>query len=69
MGQRIQAADARSHEALPTGHEAKSSCRGAGRSVQKAQSYPRVPLVPRSTRGYFRATTPWFVLEGSASVR
>ena len=52
--------------AVPTGHEAKSSCRGADRSVQKALSYPRVPLVPRCTRGYFLATTPWFVVEGSA---
>jgi len=26
--------------AVPTGHEAKSSCRGADRSVQKALSYP-----------------------------
>jgi len=59
----------RSHEAVPTGHEAKNSVQ-RGRPVgSKGSQRPRVPLVPRSTRGYFLATTPWFVVEGSASVR
>jgi len=35
----------------------------------KGSPLPQVLLVPRSTRGYWLATTPWFVVEGSVSVR
>jgi len=52
--------------AVPTGHEAKRSCKGQTGRLSKTLSYPRVPLVPRSTRGYWLATTPWFVVESSA---
>jgi len=38
----------------------------ADRSAPKGSATPRVPLVPRSTRGYWLATTPWFVVEGSS---
>jgi len=39
----------------------------SGRPVgSKGSRLSRVPLVPRSTRGYFLATTPWFVVGGSA---
>jgi len=52
--------------AVPTGLGAKRPCKGSDRSVHKGSQLPRVPLVPRSTRGYWLATTPWFVVEGSS---
>jgi len=67
-GQRIQARGALG-AMKPFRPDMKRRIHPEGRPVgSQRTSYPRVPLVPRSTRGYFLATTPWFVVESSAAV-
>jgi len=72
-GQRIPAAGCpQSHEAVPTGHESLELIQRGSPVGSQRFSYPRVPLVPRSTRGYpalREATTPWFVIEGAVFAR
>jgi len=60
------ASEPRSRSARTRSEELVQRRRPVG--ITKAQR-PRVALVPRSTRGYFRITTPWFVIEDAVLAR